>query len=75
MAVLGRSPGIGALAPYSEGQERVLPVFGGFTPLATHNFSGQEELETLKEYRRWLEGELERVNKRVRRLGGLSALQ
>lgn len=43
--------------------------------MATHNFSGQEELETLKEYRRWLEGELERVNKRVRRLGGLSALQ
>lgn len=28
------------------------------------------ELEMLKEYRRWLEGELERVNERIRRLGG-----
>ncbi|MBC7337509.1 MAG: hypothetical protein H5U01_14750 [Clostridia bacterium] len=32
--------------------------------------SVEEELEMLKEYRRWLEGELERVNERIRRLGG-----
>lgn len=34
------------------------------------SMSIEEELEMLKEYRRWLEGELERVNERIRRLGG-----
>lgn len=34
------------------------------------SISVEEELEMLKEYRRWLEGELERVNERIRRLGG-----
>lgn len=34
------------------------------------SMSVEEELEMLREYRRWLEVELERVNERIRRLGG-----
>lgn len=34
------------------------------------SLSVEEELEMLKEYRRWLQDELERVNERIRRLGG-----
>ncbi|MGB9887984.1 MAG: hypothetical protein ACPLRW_13465 [Moorellales bacterium] len=34
------------------------------------SMSLEEEPEMLKEYRRWPEGERERVNERIRRLGG-----